>query len=82
MNIRINSNFKFHIAKIDYNSSGEICISITSADSQIAEQCRYSAIVSDGSVETKKSVSLLAFARRHEHRTDISPKTQSCYRPR
>lgn len=80
MNIRINSNFKFHIAEINYNSSGEICVSITSDDSQMAEQRQYSAVVSDGSVETRESVSLLAFARRHEHRTDISPKTQSCYR--
>lgn len=79
MNIRICSNFKFRIEGISYSNSGEICVSIKSDELQ-QESGNYSAAVSDGSVETRESVSLLAFARRHEHRTDIKPKTQLSYR--
>ena len=80
MNININTNFKFRITGITYNSCGEIIISITSDVFQSNEQGKYCAVVSDGSVESREPVSLLAYARRHEQRTDIKAKTRLCYR--
>ena len=80
MNININTNFKFRITGINYNSCGEIIISITSDVFQSIEQGKYCAVVSDGSVESREPVSLLAYARRHEQRTDIKTKTRLCYR--
>ena len=70
MNIRINSNFKFRIVGIAYTRNGEKSVTLFSEDSQTLNQCQYSTVVSDGCIETRRSDSLLEYARRHERRTE------------
>lgn len=63
MNIRIDSNFPFSVASIQYAPNGELCIVLTSDGSQPDGHYRYSACLGNGQAEEKPSVSLLQYAR-------------------
>lgn len=80
MNIRINSSFKFRIAGINYSNGGEICITLSSDELPQQEQCRYRTVVNSGDVETKKSVSLLEYARAFASDSVVKEKTKDSYR--
>lgn len=59
MNITIESSFRFSVSSIQYASSGELLITLTSENSHTDVQYRYTACLGDGQAEEKPSVSLL-----------------------
>ena len=61
MNITIESSFRFSVSSIQYASSGELLITLTSENSHTDVQYRYTACLGDGQAEEKPSVRLLQY---------------------
>ena len=80
MNITIESSFRFSVSSIQYASSGELLITLTSENSHTDVQYRYTACLGDGQAEEKPSVSLLQYAREFAASANIKAKTKDTYR--
>ena len=61
MNVRIESNFQFSVASIQYAPNGELCITLSSENMHDESHYQYSACLGDGQAEEKPSVRLLQY---------------------
>ncbi|MCR4815968.1 MAG: site-specific integrase [Bacteroidales bacterium] len=80
MNIKIDSDFRFSVASIQYTAAGEVCISLTSGDSPSAMRYQYTANLGNCKAEEKPTVSLLQYARDFAASANIKYKTWDSYR--
>ena len=65
MNVRIESNFQFSVASIQYAPNGELCITLSSENMHDESHYQYSACLGDGHAEEKPSVSLPQYPMDH-----------------
>ena len=53
MNVRIESDFRFSVASIQYTPQGELCITLSSGDSPSATRYQYTANLGNWQAEEK-----------------------------
>ena len=63
MNIKIDSNFRFSVASIQYTATGEVSICLTSDEIPSDIHYQYSASLGNGQAEEKPTISLLQYAK-------------------
>ena len=80
MNVRIESDFRFSVASIQYTPQGELCITLASGDSPSATRYQYTANLGNWQAEEKPAVSLLQYARDFAASANIKDKTKDSYR--
>ena len=80
MNVRIESNFQFSVASIQYAPNGELCIALSSENMHDESHYQYSACLGDGQAEENPSVSLMQYAREFAATANIKAKTKDTYR--
>ena len=80
MNVRIESNFQFSVASIQYAPNGELRITLSSENMHDESHYQYSACLGDGQAEEKPSVSLMQYAREFAAKANIKAKTKDTYR--
>ena len=79
MNIKIDSNFQFSVASIQYTSTGELSICLSSDEFHTDIHYQYSASLGNGQAEERPSVSLLQYAKAYAASANIKPKTRESY---
>lgn len=79
MNVKIESNFQFSVASIQYAPNGELCISLSSVENRADSKYQYTAKLGDGKAEEKPSVSLVEYSRRYVERCGIKEKSKDPY---
>ena len=79
MDIKINSNFPFSVASIQFTQGGGLCISLASDSADSGREYQYAASLGDGSAEEKTPVSLVQYARDYADNSDIKQKTKLSY---
>lgn len=79
MNIKIDSNFQFSVASIQYTATGELSICLTSDEFHTDIHYQYSASLGNGQAEERPSVSLLQYAKAYAASANIKPKTKESY---
>lgn len=79
MNIKIESNFQFSVAAIQYSATGELCITLNSDKTPPNEHYQYTASLGSGQAEEKPTVSLLQYARDFAVSANIKGKTKDSY---
>ena len=79
MNIKIDSNFQFSVASIQYTATGELSICLTSDDFPTDIHYQYSASLGNGQAEERPSISLLQYAKAYATSANIKPKTRESY---
>ncbi len=80
MNIKIDTNFRFSVASMQYLPSGELSITLVSDASSADAHYQYVASLGSGQAQEKPSVSLLQYARDFAAAADIKDKTKDTYR--
>lgn len=80
MNVRIESDFRFSVAAIQYTPQGELCITLSSGDSTSATRYQYIANLGNWQAEEKPTVSLLQYAGNFAASANIKDKTKDSYR--
>lgn len=80
MNIKIESNFQFSVAAIQYAPNGQLCISLISDGFQSNAHYQYTACLGNGHAEEKPIVSLLNYAKEFASAANITSKTKDSYR--
>ena len=80
MNIKIDTNFRFSVASMQYLPSGELSITLVSDASPADAHYQYAASLGSGQAQEKPSVSLLQYARDFAAAADIKDKTKDTYR--
>lgn len=80
MNIKIDTNFRFSVASMQYLPSGELSITLVSDASSADAHYQYAASLGSGQAQEKPSVSLLQYARDFAAAADIKDKTKDTYR--
>ena len=80
MNIKIESDFQFSVASIQYSASGELLISLVSNENRGENHYQYSADLGDGKAEETKTVSLLEYIVDYTAASTIKRKTRESYR--
>ena len=80
MNIKIDSNFQFSVASIQYTATGELCISLTSNNLSDNAHYQYTASLGNGHAEEKPSISLLQYAKSYATSANVKSKTKDSYR--
>ena len=80
MNVRIESDFRFSVAAIQYTPQGELCITLSSGDSTSATRYHYTANLGNWQAEEKPTVCLLQYARNFAASANIKDKTKDSYR--
>jgi len=80
MNVRIESDFHFSVASIQYTPQGELCIALASGDSPSPARYQYTANLGNWQAEEKPTVSLLRYARDFAASANIKDKTRDSYR--
>ena len=80
MNVRIESDFRFSVAAIQYTPQGELCITLSSGDSTSATRYHYTANLGNWQADEKPTVSLLQYARNFAASANIKDKTKDSYR--
>ena len=80
MNIKIDTNFRFSVASMQYLPSGELSITLVSDASSADAHYQYAANLGSGQAQEKPSVSLLQYARDFAAAADIKDKTKDTYR--
>lgn len=79
MNIKINSNFQFSVASIQFAPDGELVISLVSGDTIRDREYQYTASLGSMCAEERKPVSLAQYAMDFAERSNIKPKTKLSY---
>lgn len=80
MKIKIDSNFKFSVASIQFTATGEVSICLTSDDFSSDAHYQYSANLGSDQAEEKPTISLLQYTRKFAASANIKPKTKDSYR--
>ena len=80
MNIKIESNFQFSVAKIQYSATGELCITLNSDKNPPQGRFLYTASLGTGQAEEKPTISLLQYTRKFAASANIKPNTKDSYR--
>lgn len=80
MNIKIESNFQFSVAKIQYSATGELCITLNSDNTPPNEHYQYIACLGTGQAEEKPTISLLQYAKDFSATANIKANTKDTYR--
>ena len=80
MNIKIESNFQFSVAAIQYSATGELCITLNSDKTPPNEHYQYTASLGTGQAEEKPTISLLQYAIGYAQSANIKANTKDTYR--
>ena len=79
MNIKIESNFQFSVASIQYSATGELCISLIGCDNSAKSHYQYSASLGTGQAEEKPTISLLQYVEEYSRIANIKAKAKRSY---
>ena len=80
MNIRIESDFQFSVASMQYAPNGELQISLVSSDGEKKKRYEYAASLGDGVAAEHPAVTLLGYAREYARTSNIKDCTRDSYR--
>ena len=80
MDIKIDSDFQFSVVSIQYTSTGELSICLSSDDFSSGAHYQYSASLGNGQAEERPSISLLQYAKAYATSANVKSKTKDSYR--